>query len=96
MNKDWRSAREEVPWVTKMPEEYVRHGVRFVLHRADLPRSDFARDWWEIANLKDLALYGGNYPFGDYLSPDDALAAVHADAASRLMLRNAQALYGLL
>jgi predicted TIM-barrel fold metal-dependent hydrolase len=95
MNKDWRSAREEIPWVTKMPEEYVRHGVRFVLHRADLPRREIAREWWEIANVKDLAIYGGNYPFGDYLPPDEAVAAVGAEAATRVMLENARTLYRL-
>lgn len=95
MNSDWRSQRDEIPWVTSLPIEYIRRHVRFVLHRADAPLSVDDGEWWSVAHANEMLMYGGNYPFADYLAPSEAAVAVGPDLAHAVLAGNATALYGL-
>ena len=96
LDKDWRGTREEIPWTTKLPSEYLREHVRFCLHASDAPRPPGGpSEWWEIADAKRMLMYSSNYPQRDCLFPRDAVAGLDDDTTERVLSANAADLYAL-
>jgi predicted TIM-barrel fold metal-dependent hydrolase len=96
LDKDWRGTREEIPWTTKLPSEYIKEHVRFCLHEADSPRAPGGpADWWEIGDAKELLMYSSNYPQRDCIMPRDAVAGLDDETAERVLCTNASELYSL-
>jgi predicted TIM-barrel fold metal-dependent hydrolase len=63
MDKTWRGARQEVPWLDRHPSEYVREHVRFTLQPLDAPK-DSQKLARTLAHMEadDLLLFSTDYP----------------------------------
>ncbi len=96
MDKEWRSARGEVPWVEKSPTLYLADHVRFIVHRSDGPEDpdSFAR-FVELNDLASVLMYGSNYPSWDYLEAASLSDSLTDAASTIVMADNACKLYGL-
>lgn len=96
LDKDYRAMRVDMPWMTRLPSEYLAEHVRFVTHRMDGPDDpDIANEWMGMVDTAELLLYGSNYPDWDFLPP--GLVAPDAPPAARqkILRGNATRLYGL-
>lgn len=96
LDKDYRAMRSDMPWMTRLPSEYLAGQVRFVAHRMDGPDDPAIADEWRgMVDTEDLLVYGSNYPNWDFLPP--GLVAPDAPPATRerVLHGNATRLYGL-
>ncbi len=95
VDKDWRSGRLEIPWVTELPSSYLRRHVRFV-SRAEDGRPDGLKvdhEQLRITEAADLAVFGSNYPFWDQVDPRESFREWPDGSAERVLAGNALDVY---
>jgi predicted TIM-barrel fold metal-dependent hydrolase len=96
LDKDWRSSRAEVPWMTRAPAEYLADHVRYVVHRSDgIDDSEEAARFISLNGLERILLYGSNYPHWDFLASEEFAGSLSESAQASIMDGNARELYGL-
>jgi uncharacterized protein len=94
LDKEWKALRREVPWVRRLPAEYVHEHVRFTLQPLDGPPDE--RQFREvIAQLgaDDLLLFSTDYPHWHFDKPEAALPPVEAPLLAKILRDNALAFY---
>lgn len=96
MDREWRSLRQEVPWVKRLPSDYVAEKVRL----ATQPVEDMTGDQWEkvieLMGSEDILMFATDYPHFDFDSPLRSLPPRMPDALKRKILYdNAREFYGL-
>jgi predicted TIM-barrel fold metal-dependent hydrolase len=97
MDMDWPITRTEVPWVRKIPSDYLRDHVRFVANRLEGPpdtEPDVVVEWAERTDAAHLLLYGSGYPLWSSARPGQILPALSAEDRDRILRGNAEELYG--
>jgi predicted TIM-barrel fold metal-dependent hydrolase len=77
MDTTWKATRVEVPWVKRLPSEYVRDHVRFTTQPLDEPDHQnqvlqVLADW---AHAEDVLMFSSDYPHWD---SDDVTRVVRA------------------
>ena len=71
-DKDWRPSRYEVPWVERMPSEYLHDHVRFCSQAYEGPEGEAeVSRWIEVSEAAELQLYSSNYPYREYPGSSD-------------------------
>ena len=95
LDKNWKGLRREIPWVRRLPSEYVREHVRLTTAPFDAP-ADPAQLREVVAQLgsDDLLLYASDYPHDH--GEDRAVTALEflpPALAARIKNENARALY---
>jgi predicted TIM-barrel fold metal-dependent hydrolase len=97
LDKDWRGVWREVPWLDRLPSEYVPEHFRFTTAPAHLPSDDSGAigQLLEMMDAPALLAYASDHPHehGDGLA--GLLALLGADERAAVMGGNAEALYGL-
>ena len=96
MDMESREAREEVPWLTKLPSQYIKDSVRFTTQPLEEPENP--RDLVTMLSLiggDDLLIFSSDYPHWDSDSPDWALRAFPDDWKRKIYWENARAFYKL-
>jgi predicted TIM-barrel fold metal-dependent hydrolase len=96
MDMEYRETREEVPWLTKLPSEYVREHVRFTTQPVDEPRDP--KDTVTLLSLVDadeLLMFSSDYPHHDCDNPEVAFHAFPEDWQRRIFFDNAWDWYSL-
>jgi uncharacterized protein len=96
LDKDWRSARAEVPWMTRAPSEYLPDHVRYVVHRSDgVDDPEQRARFIELNGLEHVLLYGSNYPHWDHLDAGEFAASLPDRLRTPILDDNARRLYNL-
>lgn len=98
LDKEWKGLRREVPWVRRLPSEYVREHVRFTLQPLDLPPDlELVPHVFEQLESPDLLMFSTDYPHWHFDAPEAALAlgVVPDQIRSNVMAENARAFYRL-
>jgi predicted TIM-barrel fold metal-dependent hydrolase len=96
LDKDWRPTREDFPWTTSLPSDYLREHVRFCSNGLEGPLDGEGwEDWLNLGDAADLLLFASNYPQRDYDPPGQAFAGVAETLRRRIMGENARELYRL-
>ncbi len=97
LDKDWKGLRREVPWVRRLPSEYVPEHVRFTLQPLDGPTD--AAAWAQVFDQLgsvELLLFSTDYPHWQFDAPEAALPPGLPEATRRkIMESNARAWYRL-
>jgi predicted TIM-barrel fold metal-dependent hydrolase len=97
LDKDWRGVWREVPWLDRLPSQYVTEHFRATTAPAHLPPSDSeaVSQLLEMLDAGALLTYASDYPHehGDGLAT--LLDQLGADERTAVMGGNAAALYGL-
>ncbi|MGN6812688.1 MAG: amidohydrolase family protein, partial [Thermomicrobiales bacterium] len=94
LDKEWKALRREVPWVRRLPTEYVHEHVRFTLQPLDGPPDE--RQFREvIAQLgaDNLLLFSTDYPHWHFDTPEAALPPADAPLLAKILRDNALAFY---
>lgn len=97
MDREYKSLRQEVPWVKKLPSHHLIRDGRLKL--ATQPLEDMEADEWmkfiELIGSDEALLFATDYPHFDFDSPTRALpAGLPEDTKRRVFYDNARALYG--
>ena len=96
MDMEWRAARDDVPWLTRRPSEYVREFVRFSTQPLEEP--DDPRDLVTLLELidgDDLLLFSSDYPHWDFDNPTYALRAFPESSKRKILFDNARDFFRL-
>jgi predicted TIM-barrel fold metal-dependent hydrolase len=97
LDKDWRGVWREVPWLDRLPSEYVTNHIRATTAPAHLPQNDgeAVSQLLEMMDAGALLTYASDYPHehGDGFAA--LLDQLGEDEQAAVMGGNAAALYGL-
>jgi uncharacterized protein len=95
LDKNWKSLRDEVPWVKRHPSEYLFQHVRFTTQPFPEPRDPaHLRAVCEILEAERTLVYSSDYPHWDFDEPHRALSDLPDGTRRRILFGNAQELYG--
>ena len=92
--KSWRGVRQEVPWLDRSPEEFVRDHVRLTLHPFDAPP-----DAAHIGRIMDqlqsdqMLLFATDFPHWQFDGDDLLPAGIPAPLRGKILIDNALATY---
>lgn len=96
LDKDYRPMRGDMPWMKKLPSNYIKDHVRFVAHTMEGPEDPATLDeWLDISDAKETLMFGSNYPYWNTLHPNAAFATTQPALRSRILAGTAAELYGL-
>lgn len=94
LDKDYRPMRVDMPWMKRLPSDYLAEHIRFVTHRMDGPvDDDVASVWRAMVDADSLLVYGSNYPNWDFLPPDLVYPEADPAVRERILRGNARDLY---
>jgi predicted TIM-barrel fold metal-dependent hydrolase len=95
MDKNWRGLRDELPWLTRAPSEYVFDHVRFTTQPfVEPPRREQVAQLCGMISAERVLLFSTDYPHWDFDDPVRALAPLPAHVRERVFAKNALELYG--
>lgn len=97
MDKEWKGLRREIPWVKRLPSEYIRQHIRLTVQPIDAPPdSRHLRQVIEQLESDELLLFSTDYPHWHFDTPDEALPVeLSPELERKIMAENAQAFYRL-
>ncbi len=96
LDKDYRPMRGDMPWMKKVPSDYISQHVRFVAHSLEGPEDPAVmEEWLNISDGKQVVMFGSNYPNWNLSHPNAAFAGVSAPLRARVLAGTAAELYGL-
>lgn len=96
LDKDYRPMRGDMPWMKRLPSDYIADHVRFVAHSLEGPEdAGEMQEWLEISGASQTLMFGSNYPGWDLLHPNAAFAGADTTTRSRILSGTAAELYRL-
>jgi predicted TIM-barrel fold metal-dependent hydrolase len=97
LDKEWKGLRREVPWVRRLPSEYIQEHFRLTTQPIDLPGDDeLLPTILEQLNAEDMLMFASDFPHNHTPeSPAAFLGQMPAEAARKIMRDNATAFYRL-
>jgi predicted TIM-barrel fold metal-dependent hydrolase len=95
-DREYKSLRQEVPWMKRLPSEYISDHIRF----ATQPVEDMnAKEWMHIMDLIDndkMLMFATDYPHFDFDNPLRALpAGLPYELKRKILYENAREFYEL-
>jgi uncharacterized protein len=96
LDKNVKGLRDEVPWITRLPSEYVVDHVRFTSQPLPEPtRRHHLHVLCEIARADRTLMFSSDYPHWDFDDPRYALTSLPAEIRQRVRVDNAVETYGV-
>jgi predicted TIM-barrel fold metal-dependent hydrolase len=95
LDRDWKALRDEVPWVKRLPSEYVFDHVRFTTQPFIEPRRrEHLEAMLDILECDRTLLFSSDYPHWDFDNPKRALAWVPESKRKKIFAENAIDTFG--
>jgi uncharacterized protein len=95
LDKNVKGLRDEVPWVRRLPSEYIVDHVRFTTQPLPEPkRRNHLHVLCEIARADRTLMFSSDYPHWDFDDPRHALASLPPAIRQRVSSDNAVETYG--
>ena len=97
LDKEWKGLRREVPWVRRLPSEYIHEHIRLTTQPIDLPGNGaMLPTILEQVNADEMLMFASDFPH-DHApgSPTAFLKGLPTEAARKIMRDNAAAFYRL-
>lgn len=96
MDKNYKGLREQVPWLKRMPSEYIREHIRLTTQPIEEPeRPEDLVHIFKIIGAEDIVMFSSDYPHWDFDNPKVALPPMPQDMKKAIMWDNAAKLYGI-
>jgi predicted TIM-barrel fold metal-dependent hydrolase len=96
LDMEWKALRSEVPWVRKLPSEYLKDHVRFTTQ--PLERSANDQDLMEVLDMMNadrLLMFSSDYPDGDFTFMESLLPQLQEAWRKKILHENAEDWYSL-
>ncbi len=95
LDKNYKSLRSEVPWLTRPPSEYILDHCRATTQpMEEPPNPKYLLDIMDMIGRDDFLMFATDYPHWDFDAPDRALRlGVPDDLRQRIMAANAADFY---
>jgi uncharacterized protein len=95
LDKNVKGLRDEVPWVKRLPSEYIADHVRFTTQPLPEPkRRHHLHVLCEIAQAERTLMFSSDYPHWDFDDPRHALTTLPSGIRQRVSVDNAVETYG--
>lgn len=95
LDKNWEALRDEVPWVKRLPSEYIVDHVRFTTQPFLEPRKpEHLHAMLDMVAAERTLLFSSDYPHWDFDDPTRALKLLPEPMRERIRGANAVELYG--
>jgi predicted TIM-barrel fold metal-dependent hydrolase len=94
LDRDWRAVRDELPWLTKPPLEYVHERIR--VSSQPLEEPDDGKKLVQLLDTidgEDILVYASDYPHWDFDNPEVVLRHFSDAAKEKILWKNALAFY---
>lgn len=96
VDREYKSLRQEIPWVKKLPSKHIRERVRF----STQPTEDItAKEWMTIMEFMgndEMLLFSTDYPHYDFDSPTRSLPnGLPKEIQNKILYENAIKFYRL-
>jgi uncharacterized protein len=95
LDHNYRSLRREVPWVKRMPSEYIRDQVRFTTQPMEYPENpEHLYRMFEMIGSDEFLLFSTDYPHWDFDSPHHVFpSSFPKDLRQKILADNARDFY---
>jgi uncharacterized protein len=95
LDKNVKGLRDEVPWVRRLPSEYLVDHVRFTTQPMPEPRRrSHLHTLLEIVHAEKTLMFSSDYPHWDFDDPRHVLTTLPAGMRQRVASENAIETYG--
>lgn len=95
LDKNWMCLRDEVPWVKRMPSEYLAKHVRFTTQPFVEPeRRDHLLAMCDMIDANRTLMWSSDYPHWDFDDPMRVLAVLPKEMRRRVQAETAIEFYG--
>ena len=97
MDKNYKGLRDLVPWLKRLPSEYIKEHICFTTQPIEEP--DKPEHLNQILDMVDAehepSMFSSDYPHWDFDNPKMALEPIRKDLRQSILVDNAMELYGL-
>ncbi|MBD2863926.1 amidohydrolase family protein [Paenibacillus oceani] len=96
LDKNYKALRSQVPWLTKLPSEYIREHVFISTQPIEEPDNpQHLIDLFNMIDAENIILYASDYPHWDFDAPTEILKRLSPEAKRKIFYENARKLYRL-
>jgi predicted TIM-barrel fold metal-dependent hydrolase len=96
MDADWKSLRDQTPWVKRLPSEYFREHIR--IGTQPLLEPETAEQFWmmlDALHAEETLVYSSDWPHWDWDDPATTFPRLPERLHKRVFAENARELFGL-
>lgn len=96
MDKNYKALRDQVPWMNRLPSEYIKEHIRLTTQPIEEPDNpEHLVQIFQMCGAEDIVMFSSDYPHWDFDNPQMALAPFPREMRKKIMADNAIELYGL-
>lgn len=96
LDKNYKALRSTVPWLTRLPSEYIRDHCYLSTQPIEEPDNpQHLIDLFNMIDAENMILYSSDYPHWDFDPPTRILQKLSPEAKRKIFYENAKALYNL-
>ncbi|MGK9251353.1 amidohydrolase [Paenibacillus humicus] len=96
LDKNYKALRSTVPWLRRLPSEYVRDHCFLTTQPIEEPDNPkHLAELFDMFDAENMLLYSSDYPHWDFDAPDMILRKLSTEARRKIFYGNAKRLYGL-
>jgi predicted TIM-barrel fold metal-dependent hydrolase len=96
LDKNYMALRAQVPWLKRMPSDYIRDHCFFTTQPIEEPANPkHLKSIFEMIDAENILLYSSDYPHWDFDSPHQILSWLPQESRDRIFYENAKQLYKL-
>jgi predicted TIM-barrel fold metal-dependent hydrolase len=96
MDKNYKALRDSVPWLKRLPSEYIKSHIRLTTQPIEEPdKPEHLVQMFEMCGAEDIVMFSTDYPHWDFDNPKVVLNVLPKPMRQKIMAQNAIELYGL-
>lgn len=96
MDSHFKGLRQQAPWLTRLPSEYIADHVRLTTQPMEEPKKEeHALQIFDMIDAENVLMFASDYPHWDFDEPSVLPRKLSADAKRKILHDNAATLFGL-
>ncbi|MDF2669389.1 MAG: amidohydrolase 2 [Paenibacillus sp.] len=97
MDKNYKGLRDQVPWLKRLPSEYIKEHIRLTTQPIEEPADPaHLNQILDMLGADNLIMFSSDYPHWDFDNPNMALQPIRRELRTKIFADNAIELYGLI